>query len=233
MRPQWHLEEGTERRGKSQVWSPLAQSLAVSELLSIGQNFTTGPPYVCEPPTTAPTDSLHWSGGTYTCLLRLPRENWNAVIYLFGVEGRRPQSVPVQGSTDTTSAQRSESVWRTTEVAVVSSPSLIVLCGRKATFNLNFQCFRVQELCEGRGGRPGLPAPNSLMVSVDVKQHWTNRLCSELRSCVKVEVAVLGSLSLIVLTVSVDGKQQWTWTCKASAPDSVWKWRWPSWATRS
>ena len=29
----------------------------------------------------------------------------------------------------------------------------------------------------------------------------------ELRSCVKVEVAVLGSPSLIVLTVSVDGKQ--------------------------
>ena len=31
-------------------------------------------------------------------------------------------------------------------------------------------------------------------------------------SCVKVEVAVLGSLSLIVLMVSVDVKQHWTWT---------------------
>ena len=30
---------------------------------------------------------------------------------------------------------------------------------------------------------------------------------SELRSCVKLEVAVLGSLSLIVLTVSVDVKR--------------------------
>ena len=30
---------------------------------------------------------------------------------------------------------------------------------------------RVQELCEGRGGRPGLPVLMSLMVSVDVKQH--------------------------------------------------------------
>ena len=29
--------------------------------------------------------------------------------------------------------------------------------------------FRVQELCESRGGRPGLPVPNT--VSVDVKQH--------------------------------------------------------------
>ena len=32
---------------------------------------------------------------------------------------------------------------------------------------------RVQELCESRGGRPGLPVLMSLTVSVDVKQHWT------------------------------------------------------------
>ena len=30
---------------------------------------------------------------------------------------------------------------------------------------------RVQELCENRGGRPGLSVPTSLLVSVDVKQH--------------------------------------------------------------
>ena len=30
---------------------------------------------------------------------------------------------------------------------------------------------RAQELCESRGGRPGLPVLMSLMVSVDVKQH--------------------------------------------------------------
>ena len=30
---------------------------------------------------------------------------------------------------------------------------------------------RVQELCESRGGRPGLSVLMSLMVSVDVKQH--------------------------------------------------------------
>ena len=40
------------------------------------------------------------------------------------------------------------------------------------------------------------------MVSVDVNQHL-----KKLRSCVKVEVAVLGSPSLIVLMVSVDVKQ--------------------------
>ena len=32
---------------------------------------------------------------------------------------------------------------------------------------------RVQELCENRGGRPGLSVLMSLTVSVDVKQHWT------------------------------------------------------------
>ena len=31
--------------------------------------------------------------------------------------------------------------------------------------------FRGQELCESRGGRPGLPGQISLTVSVDVKQH--------------------------------------------------------------
>ena len=52
---------------------------------------------------------------------------------------------------------------------------------------------RAQELCESRGGRPGLPSLISLMVSVDVKQHSTNHDQTEVRSCVKVEVAVLGS----------------------------------------
>ena len=31
--------------------------------------------------------------------------------------------------------------------------------------------YRVQELCESRGGRPGLSVLMSLTVSVDVKQH--------------------------------------------------------------
>ena len=34
-----------------------------------------------------------------------------------------------------------------------------------------FVIVRVQEPCEGRGGRPGLFVLLSLMVSVDVKQH--------------------------------------------------------------
>ena len=32
---------------------------------------------------------------------------------------------------------------------------------------------RVQELCENRGGRPGLSILTSLTVSMDVKQYWT------------------------------------------------------------
>ena len=58
------------------------------------------------------------------------------------------------------------------------------------------------ELCESRGGRPWLPSLLSLIVWVDVKQHERRK------NCVKVEVAVLGSPSLIVPMVSVDVKQQ-------------------------
>ena len=32
---------------------------------------------------------------------------------------------------------------------------------------------KVQELCESRGGRPGLSVLTSLLVSMDVKQYWT------------------------------------------------------------
>ena len=72
---------------------------------------------------------------------------------------------------------------------------------------------RAQELCESRGGRPGLPVPNTKLVNSPYGLCGRkvtlnlNRVPSELRSCVKVEVAVLGSPSPIVLTVSVDVKQ--------------------------
>ena len=54
------------------------------------------------------------------------------------------------------------------------------------------QELRAQELYQSRGGRPGLPVTNKPTVSVDVKEHSTNH-DSEIRSCVKVEVDVLGS----------------------------------------
>ena len=53
--------------------------------------------------------------------------------------------------------------------------------------------------------RVAIPGSLSLIVaSVDVKQHRTD---TERRSSVKVELAVLGSPSLIILMVSVDVKQ--------------------------
>ena len=44
-------------------------------------------------------------------------------------------------------------------------------------------------------------------VTETIKTQEGNESSSEVRSCVKVEVAVLGSPSLTVLMVSVDGKQ--------------------------
>ena len=51
----------------------------------------------------------------------------------------------------------------------------------------------------------GSPSLTVLMVS-EGRKATLNCSISELRSCVKVEVAVLGSLSLTVLMVSVDVK---------------------------
>ena len=56
----------------------------------------------------------------------------------------------------------------------------------------------------------GSPFLIILMVSVEVKHQFTYLLTvifTELRSCVKVEVAVLGSPSLINIIVSVDARQ--------------------------
>ena len=63
-------------------------------------------------------------------------------------------------------------------------------------------------MCESQGGLLGFLSLISLTVSVDVK-HRERRTSgySELRSCVKDEVAVLGSPSLISLMVSVDVEQ--------------------------
>ena len=63
---------------------------------------------------------------------------------------------------------------------------------------------RGQELCETRGGRPGFPVPNGLYRHCKHKATLNSKTQSEFRSCVEVEVAVLGSPSLIVRTVSVD-----------------------------
>ena len=69
---------------------------------------------------------------------------------------------------------------------------------------------KVQELCESRGGRPGLPVPNGPygLCGHEATLNMNKVKHSELRSCVKDEVDVLGSPSLIVLMVSVDVKQR-------------------------
>ena len=72
----------------------------------------------------------------------------------------------------------------------------------KKHFNNNYTTeYRAQEHCENRGGLPGIPVPNKPTVSVDVNQHLNNNYTtvSELRSCAKVEVAVLGFPCLINL----------------------------------
>ena len=54
-------------------------------------------------------------------------------------------------------------------------------CGRKAKCSWFSVVFIVQELCESRGGRPGLSVLTSLLVSVDVKNYGTMlRHCSQL-----------------------------------------------------
>ena len=65
-----------------------------------------------------------------------------------------------------------------------------------------------QEVWESRAGRPGLPVP--IKPDGFCERKATLKLKpseTELRSCVKVEVDVLGSSSLIVFMVSVDVKQ--------------------------
>ena len=70
--------------------------------------------------------------------------------------------------------------------------------------------YRAQELvCESRGGRPGLPVPDKPDGFCGRKATFKKEAtASELRSCVKVEVAVLGYPSLISLMVSVDVKRR-------------------------
>ena len=50
----------------------------------------------------------------------------------------------------------------------------------------------------------GSPSLIVLMVSVDVKQNCTELQSLELRSCVKVEVAVLGSSPSLIVIIIID-----------------------------
>ena len=83
------------------------------------------------------------------------------------------------------------------------------LCRRKATLNLTTHAFRAQELSESRGGRPGPLTANSPYGLCGRKATLnSNHTCIQSSGliCVRIEVAVLVSPSLIVLMISVDVK---------------------------
>ena len=104
--------------------------------------------------------------------------------------------------------------------------------GRAEKTNKRGKCATVllqsSELCGSRGGRPGLPIPNSSYGICGRKATLNSNLYpSELRSCEKVEVDVLGCLSLIVRTVSVDVKRQWRRRLYPKlSSGAVWRGRW-------
>ena len=66
---------------------------------------------------------------------------------------------------------------------------------------------RAQKLFDSRGGRPVLPVPDGPYGLCGRKATLNLDLRTEFRSCVTVEVTVLGSPSLMVVMVSVDVKQ--------------------------
>ena len=74
------------------------------------------------------------------------------------------------------------------------------------------ECYRekiiAQELCESRGGRPGLPSLIVLVVSVGVKQQWKKNLKkTELGNCLKEELDDLDDPSLIVRPYGLCGRK--------------------------
>ena len=62
---------------------------------------------------------------------------------------------------------------------------------------------RAQDVSENHGGHPGLPVPNSMYSLCGHKAPLNLCLVCELRSCMEVEVAVLGSPSLTSFMVFV------------------------------
>ena len=129
------------------------------------------------------------------------------------------------------------------EVSVLGSPCLIALM---VSVDVKLFFFKdVQDLCESRGGRPGLPVHNSpygLWMQRNTwrrclgavwkwrwpswaprpqKSLWSLNATQHLkmfRSCVKVEVDVLGSPSLIIHIGLCGRKQHWTRTGYQHAP---------------
>ena len=123
--------------------------------------------------------------------------------------------------------------YRSFSSDIVAVKGLIKLFKPKAIYELSPHSELRSCVSENRGGRRVFPVPHSLYGVCGRKATLNlNTWQSELRSCVKVEVAVLGSPSLIDLMVSVDVKQHWTGIISLQRLGAVWKSRWPSWAPR-
>ena len=95
------------------------------------------------------------------------------------------------------------------EVAVLGSPQSLTILKVSADVEAALEeeepAFRAQELCESRGGGlPALPVINS-PYSLCRRKAASNP--SEVKSCVKVEVALLPILSLIVRLAPVSGSE--------------------------
>ena len=64
-----------------------------------------------------------------------------------------------------------EKRWKEETLFFNRPSTMTVISGKFKVGVEEIASVRAQELCESRGGRPGLPVLTSLMVSVDVKQH--------------------------------------------------------------
>ena len=61
--------------------------------------------------------------------------------------------------------------WSLSVTAHPILPELVTLVALFISMQLSIDTVVVQELCESRGGRPGLSVLTSLLVSVDVKNY--------------------------------------------------------------
>ena len=78
----------------------------------------------------------------------------------------------IKGQVDSSTQPELSSCVKVDRAPVPSKPTVSV--DVKQHFNQPHND-RAQELCESRGGRPGLPVPNNPTVSVDVKQHFNQQ----------------------------------------------------------
>ena len=76
---------------------------------------------------------------------------------------------------------------------------------------------RAQELCESRGGHPGLPVPKKPTVSVDVKQHFNQPQNDRTQELCKSRGGRPGLPVPNKPTVSVDVKQHSTMSIPLSS----------------